>query len=281
MQEIDQFKKIFFEECQDLLAVSENHLNALKNDTYTLDDIHAIFRSVHTIKGGAGSFGLDALVSYAHILETFLDHLRNQKITLTPEMAVLLLRANDTLADFIKFSENDSAEIPFFAKEIESQLLSHYDDTKKIKNKKPNKKVDDESCQYNIAFIPKKEIMQFGNDPLLIIRDLKKQAIKDTFSIEVFFDAMPDLQQLDCTHCYFKWNISFESHVQIELIKEAFEFVEDDCTIDIKCIPHHEKENDENFEENHKKIKMPKRFHLRIKRVFNLFVLTWIVSIDW
>ncbi|CAO5674665.1 MAG: Chemotaxis protein CheA [Holosporales bacterium] len=236
MEGLDQFKKVFFEECQDLLATAEGHLSALKNDCYTMDDIHAIFRCVHSIKGGAGSFGLDALVEYAHVLETFLDHLRNEKLSLTPEIASLLLRANDTLSDFVSFAENDSDEIPFFASEIQNQLLQHYDSKKATKTKKPKKAPVLQLFHYDISFVPMKQIMQYGNDPLLILRDLKKQAFEDSYKLDVLLDDFPDLIDLRPSDCYLKWNISLQSYSNEKQIREAFEFVEDDCHFEITTI---------------------------------------------
>ncbi|MBP9753096.1 MAG: chemotaxis protein CheA [Proteobacteria bacterium] len=237
MEGLDQFKKVFFEECQDLLATAESHLGLLKNNTYTVDDVHAIFRCVHSIKGGAGSFGLDSLVEYAHVLETFLDQLRNEKITLTDEVASLLLRANDTLADFVSFAENDSDEVPFFAAEIQNRLREHLDSKKSGKTKKTKKEeVEKQLYHYEISFIPFKDMMQFGNDPLLILRDLKKQSLEDTYKVDAILDDFPDLLDFKARDCYLKWNISLQSYASEKQIREAFEFVEDDCKIDMTMI---------------------------------------------
>ncbi|CAO4834188.1 MAG: Chemotaxis protein CheA [Holosporales bacterium] len=232
----DQFKKVFFEECQDLLATAESHLNALKNDVYTLEDVHAIFRSVHSIKGGAGSFGLDDLVAFAHAFETLLDHLRNEKIILNKDISNLLLRANDVLADFVRFAESDCDDIPAQAQEIEELLKQVYEGEKKAKVSKKAKSEPRSFCHYDIRFKPELNVMQFGNDPLLIIRDLKKKAVDNTFRIEALMDRFPDMDDLKSQLCYLSWNITMQSCATEKEIREAFEFIEDDCKVEILAV---------------------------------------------
>ena len=52
-----QFRKTYFEECAELLDALQSHLDQLANGAGDDETLHAIFRSVHSIKGGAGAFG--------------------------------------------------------------------------------------------------------------------------------------------------------------------------------------------------------------------------------
>ena len=65
------------------------------------ETINAVFRAVHSVKGGAGAFGLDELIRFAHVFETVMDELRSAKMELTDEVAKVLLRAFDVLADHV------------------------------------------------------------------------------------------------------------------------------------------------------------------------------------
>ena len=63
-----QFRKTYFEECAELLDALQSNLDRLSNGTTEEDTLHAIFRAVHSIKGGAGAFGFAALVAFSHEL---------------------------------------------------------------------------------------------------------------------------------------------------------------------------------------------------------------------
>ena len=60
----------FFEECEELLEVLSDGLDAMAAGTVDEDTINAVFRSVHSIKGGAGAFGMEVLVEFSHAFET-------------------------------------------------------------------------------------------------------------------------------------------------------------------------------------------------------------------
>jgi two-component system chemotaxis sensor kinase CheA len=91
----------FFQECEEQLAELETGLLAIEEGDHDPERINAVFRAVHSIKGGAGAFGLDALVRFAHVFETALDEMRSGG--LAPEDYVLkeMLRAADLLADHV------------------------------------------------------------------------------------------------------------------------------------------------------------------------------------
>ena len=66
---MSDLRDMFFEECDDLLEVLSTGLEDLQNETSDAETINAMFRSVHSIKGGAGAFGLDRLIKFAHAFE--------------------------------------------------------------------------------------------------------------------------------------------------------------------------------------------------------------------
>jgi two-component system chemotaxis sensor kinase CheA len=91
----------FFQECEEQLAELESGLLAIEEGDHDPERINAVFRAVHSIKGGAGAFGLEPLVRFAHVFETALDEMRSGG--LAPEDHVLkeMLRAADLLADHV------------------------------------------------------------------------------------------------------------------------------------------------------------------------------------
>ena len=53
----EEIQAIFFAECEESLAAAETGLAACKAGTQDDDTVNAVFRAVHSIKGGAGAFG--------------------------------------------------------------------------------------------------------------------------------------------------------------------------------------------------------------------------------
>ena len=73
----EAIKIVFFQECDELLGDLEAGLLAIERGSADGETINAVFRAVHSVKGGAGAFGLDDLVRFAHVFETLLDEIRS------------------------------------------------------------------------------------------------------------------------------------------------------------------------------------------------------------
>ncbi|HUX89143.1 MAG TPA: chemotaxis protein CheW [Gallionellaceae bacterium] len=96
--DLSQFYQVFFEEASEHLASMESMLLALDVADPSMDDLNAIFRAAHSIKGGAGTFGFSDMTAVTHVLETLLDKLRKQEMNLTTEMVDVFLQAGDAIA---------------------------------------------------------------------------------------------------------------------------------------------------------------------------------------
>ncbi|WP_063533703.1 chemotaxis protein CheA [Burkholderia sp. MSMB1589WGS] len=97
--DITQFYQTFFDEADELLAQMEQLLLNLDVASPDPEDLAAIFRAAHSIKGGAATFGFTALTETTHILESLLDRARNHELTLTKEMVDAFLETKDVLSD--------------------------------------------------------------------------------------------------------------------------------------------------------------------------------------
>ncbi|SFB84745.1 two-component system, chemotaxis family, sensor kinase CheA [Marinospirillum celere] len=95
--DLSQFHQVFIDEAYEHLATMENLLLAVDLDDPNLDDLNAIFRAAHSIKGGAGTFGFTDIADLTHALETLLDRLRKQELEPTDEMIEAFLQASDLL----------------------------------------------------------------------------------------------------------------------------------------------------------------------------------------
>ncbi len=95
--DMSQFYQVFFEETAEHLAQMESLLLGLDINAPNLDDLNAIFRAAHSIKGGSGTFGFTDMTEVTHILENLLDRLRKEELPLRNEMVDAFLQAGDVL----------------------------------------------------------------------------------------------------------------------------------------------------------------------------------------
>lgn len=97
--DITDFYDTFFEEAEELLADMERYLLELDVDEPDSEQLNAIFRAAHSIKGGAGTFGFDALQKTTHLFENLLDHTRKGELRLRRDIVDTFLETKDMLSD--------------------------------------------------------------------------------------------------------------------------------------------------------------------------------------
>lgn len=113
--DIQQFAQAFFVEAAELLADAEQYLLRLDPDEPSLDEINAIFRAAHSIKGGAATFGFEALTETTHLLESHLDRARQGELAITSAIVDVFLETKDALqqqvAAYAAGNEPDAAAV--------------------------------------------------------------------------------------------------------------------------------------------------------------------------
>ncbi|MBN2973891.1 chemotaxis protein CheA [Roseomonas aeriglobus] len=106
--DLDAIQQIFFQECEEGLAGMEANFAALRDGDRDGETINAVFRCVHSIKGGAGAFGYERLQAYTHHYETLLDRIRDGTLELTPDLLDLVMIAFDLLSDHVAAARDGS-----------------------------------------------------------------------------------------------------------------------------------------------------------------------------
>ncbi|WP_272515530.1 MULTISPECIES: chemotaxis protein CheA [unclassified Providencia] len=106
--DITEFYQTFFDEADELLRDMEQHLLELDPFDPDSEQLNAIFRSAHSIKGGAATFGFTQLQNTTHTLENLLDKARHDELTLTPDIIDVFLDAKDVMASQLDAYKNDS-----------------------------------------------------------------------------------------------------------------------------------------------------------------------------
>lgn len=108
--DLNQFNQVFFEECAEHLAEMEQILVSLTDAGPDEEQLNAIFRAAHSIKGGAGIFGFQDMTVVTHVLESLLDRMRNHEISFSTSMVDLFLEAGDVISMQLA-GHRDGAEV--------------------------------------------------------------------------------------------------------------------------------------------------------------------------
>jgi two-component system chemotaxis sensor kinase CheA len=106
--DMKQFHSVFFDESQEHLDEMEHLLLELNTDDPDTEELNSIFRAAHSIKGGSGIFGFDALGSVTHIMESLLDNVRQGKLPINPPMVDLFLSSVDVLKGILESYKSGS-----------------------------------------------------------------------------------------------------------------------------------------------------------------------------
>jgi two-component system chemotaxis sensor kinase CheA len=253
MSSLDQLKQTFFDECAEALQQTEAGLAEIRDGLGTEETINAVFRAVHSVKGGAGIFGFDGLVGFAHVFETVLDAVRGQKLATTPDVLDVLLAANDVLSDLVTMSRSDEAIPQGYGASQRAALealLGHGGESR-VEDEGPAEDFADLDFMpirsdafdgappagglrsFALVFRPKLDMLRRANEPLYLIRELRKlgdlELIAET-------DRLPSLSEIEPDRPYIGWTGTLRTEASREQIVEVFDFVSDDCEIDIVAL---------------------------------------------
>jgi two-component system chemotaxis sensor kinase CheA len=233
---MEQIRQTFFQEAEELLAELESGLLALQDGDTDTETVNAIFRAVHSIKGGAGMFDLAKLVDFAHVFETVLDNLRSKKISMTPAGMKTMLKSADMLADLVKAAragtDADEARASALTAELSVLAGSEHGHAAGSKTSEPVDAAPETAPGnvFEIRFRAKPELYAKANDPALLLRELGRLG-KATVTCDTA--DLPLLPELDAEGAYLTWKINLETTEAIKTVRDVFEFVEGDCDLDV------------------------------------------------
>lgn len=215
-------------------------LKLLEDDMPEDDTVNAVFRAVHSIKGGAGAFKLDELVSFAHKFETVLDELRSERLPRDPALVQTMLRAADHLAHLVEASQCDG-EINLergaaLLVELDAYIASDAEPEAELSFEPMALNFDvieiapPAKVTVDIRFRPFEKLYFNGHDPLLLIEALsgmgELEVAIDQDAIVGFEDYLPDTPTLT-------FLLTFTADDPESIVAEVFEFVEGICELDV------------------------------------------------
>ena len=245
--EMENAQQTFVEESRDLLTQMEEALLRLESEPGDAETLAAMFRAAHTIKGSAGLFGFDAIVSFTHVAESVLDRVREGKLDLNAETVALLLAHCDHISrqlDSVVQGKQGvtAAEDETKARQILAGLSALLGDSghaaagpqpaaAQAQHPSGNERSDGDSghehWHLSLRFGP--DALRNGMDPASFLRYLG--TLGDIHGLVTLIDAMPAPAAMDAESCYLGFEIEFESDAKRAAILGVFEFVRDDCKI--------------------------------------------------
>ncbi|MBB6124300.1 two-component system chemotaxis sensor kinase CheA [Sphingobium subterraneum] len=265
--ELDEIQAIFFEECTEGLATAEAGLSAMASGDASQDVIAGVFRAVHSIKGGAGAFGHDALLAFSHAFENVLDKVRAGDIPANAEIGQRLLAAFDVLADHVNAAigrcdmpddhqartmldsllEAAGRDAPIAEADRTAAVAPEADDfgfvpvvATSLDFDTPDgadpdaaaladREADDRP--WIITFSPSRAAMANGAEPLLLIRELERMGAS---VVAADADTLPPLRELDPEQSYIGWTLTISGAVDQSEIEECFDFVAPDSRVEYR-----------------------------------------------
>ncbi|MBE9638271.1 chemotaxis protein CheA [Salipiger mangrovisoli] len=246
----NSIRDTFFEECEELLEALVEGLSSMEQDPDDMDVVNAVFRAVHSIKGGAGAFALDRLVSFAHTFETVMDKVRSQELKVTEALMHLFHRSGDQLADLVEAARDDrepNAESEAaILKELDSYLgEADKDDsfsfdavTLDFGAAPADPDLADDATEteaalrlFHIRFKPSPALYANGHEPLLLF-----DALAELGDLRAAADlsGLPDFDAFDPNDAVIAWTLQLETSEPETVLHEIFEFVESLCDLDIR-----------------------------------------------
>jgi two-component system, chemotaxis family, sensor kinase CheA len=190
------------------------------------DTINAIFRAAHTIKGSAGLFGLDEIVSFTHVTESILDKVRDGELHIDAELGALLLDARDhigALVECVAAGTQIDADTLAAGAALSSRLESFQKGAEDLAAAGTD--------NWHISLRFSSDVLRNGLDPLSFLRYLG--TLGRIVRIVTLTSAVPPLEDIDPEACYLGFEISFCSDADKAAIEAVFDFVREDSQVRI------------------------------------------------
>jgi two-component system chemotaxis sensor kinase CheA len=228
-----QFHQVFFEESFEGLDIMESGLLDMDPGTVDIDQVNAIFRAAHSIKGGSGTFGFGDVSDFTHVMETLLDEMRDGRRAVSAAAVEVLLQSVDVLREMLTAARDggaaDVGRVEAKRADLE-RVLAQKDGTPPAGDggETAEEPADEGPAPlgWKIVFRPHSHLMRTGNDPLRIIREL---ASLGSLSADCDLSDLPDFETFEPEDSHLSWDLRLNAPVDRAQIDDIFEWVEDDC----------------------------------------------------
>ena len=245
MSKTDELRATFFQESEDLLEQLTDGLEEMSGGDADTETVNSVFRAVHSIKGGAGAFALDAVVRFAHRFENVLDALRSGELAVNGQVLDILMRSSDHLTVLMEQArdgvpdDGDPAGEPLLA-ELMALTGAEADEgpsEAEVNFQPMTLDLGDfgaaapSEMQFRVAFRPHDDLFRSGNEPVFLLREL---CALGEAQVDCDISALPEFDALDTEASYLSWQIDLRTESSQTAVREVFEFVDGLCTLDIE-----------------------------------------------
>ncbi|MFT6023689.1 MAG: two-component system chemotaxis sensor kinase CheA [Ascidiaceihabitans sp.] len=245
-----EIRASFFIECEELLEAMQDGLQEIESGESDAETINVVFRAVHSIKGGAGAFGLENLVRFAHRYETVMDAVRSGTLNVDDNILKLFFRCSDHLSDLVRCSRDEDVFPEDQGRTLIECLNSTLGESEPVEE--PEVEIEFQPMglsidldlggdvseiamtldlpQFHIHFAPNAELFDTGNEPFMILRALQELG---PCEIVCQTDKLVPLEQIVAETPYLSWDITLSANVDQAEILSVFEFVDGLCDLTV------------------------------------------------
>ena len=242
---MDELTSTFVNESRDQLTAMEDGLLKLEQSPDDADNLGAIFRAAHTIKGGAGVVECRFIEAFTHKVENVLDKLRNGEIPVSGELSTVMLACCDHLGALLDVlaaglpqpdaavqARGDALLATLTAQFLGGSLPA--EDERHIETSGGGV-VTTDAWHLSVRFGP--GVLKNGVDPLSLLHYLT--SLGEITHLTTLADTLPAADAMDPECCYLGFEIGFQTRASKAQIEQVFDFVRDECTLHI--LPPHSK----------------------------------------
>jgi two-component system chemotaxis sensor kinase CheA len=232
--DISRFRETFFQEVEEHIAAMESGLLQLESNP-DAELLNSIFRGAHSIKGASATFGFEDIARFTHALEGLLDGMRAGTTEPSPARINLMLKSLDTLRGLLNAARAGTGLPQETAAITQALLVAQQSGNDRSEDPPPVQSQDGPPACWRIAFVPSREVLRQGLDPVLVLRDLSR--LGEVLQVEADLSRLPALAGLQPDLCYLAWNLRLVSQATEPQIRDAFAFAEDGATLEIRREP--------------------------------------------
>lgn len=235
----------FLDEAADMLRQFEAALLVMESDPGNAENLNAAFRAAHTIKGTAGLFGCDAVVSFTHEVETLMEALRSGELAVSDAISAALLEGRDQMEALIDEVRTGASDPEVQARSLTLgrllQRLRQGDtaapggaaggDAEPAVPPGPAADTAAPAGVWHLSLRFGPDALRNGLDPLAFLRYLG--TLGTVTHAHTLTDALPPLDALDPEACHLGFELRLATDRSRQDIEQVFEFALDDCALAI------------------------------------------------
>ena len=233
--DLTQFHQTFFEESREGLDAMEAALLALDSGQGDAELVHTIFRAAHSIKGGAATFGFADVAAFTHVAESLLEEVRSERRSADEKLIDLLLRSVDGLRAMLARSSRGQPGADADSETLRAELVRLVSGELVA----PWVTAAPQAAPaggWHIHFTALPHLLQTGNDPLRVFRELQQLGHLEVLRAFVLDAAPARLAELDPSRCYLGWELRLHGAVARGEIEVVFDWLEGDCELVIEPV---------------------------------------------